>query len=163
MKTWQKIGAALGVGFLFMSMKKSGFASPVRNFDIRDCDPAGCGHYGASRKRNGVSTPGAHNGIDVVVQPGEEVYAPISGTVRTLYVYSGSTAMKGVEIAHGNIKVKLFYVAPEDLDTRDVILRGEFIGYAQDIAGYHNAPSMTPHIHVEVYVDGKIVDPTGYF
>lgn len=50
MTTLQKIGAAIGIGFLFMSFRKGSFASPVKDFDIRDCDPAGCGHYGASRK-----------------------------------------------------------------------------------------------------------------
>lgn len=163
MTSLQKIGAAIAAGFLFFSFRKSGFASPVAGFDIRDCDPHGCGYYGASRKRDGVSVPGAHNGIDVVVQPGEEVYAPISGKVRTLFVYSGFTQMKGIEITSDNMKLKMFYVSPVDLQTGDIIVRGEFVGYAQDIASYHNAASMTPHIHVELYIDGVAVDPTDYF
>ncbi len=163
MKPIHKILVALGIGYLFMSMKKATYKSPVENFKIRGCDPHGCGHFAASRKRNGVSVAGGHNGIDIIVVPDEMIFAPMSGRVRTLYVYSGSTAMKGVEISNGNVKIKMFYVAPQSVSTGSEVLEGDIIGYAQDIASYHNTPSMTPHIHVEVYVDGKLVDPTGYF
>lgn len=162
-----KIGIGLGLGILFMAMKKAKYTSPVRNFKIRDCDPHGCGGYEASRKRNGVSVSDGHNGIDIIVRPGESIVAPMSGKVRTLFVNSGSTDMKGIEISSGNVKMKLFYVAHQNLTTGQTILEGDFIGYAQDVAGYYGTPQMTPqmtpHIHVEVYVNGQIVDPTGYF
>lgn len=158
-----KIGIALAIGYLLLSMKKAAMKSPVKKFEIRDCDPHGCGGYAASRKRNGVSVAGGHNGIDIIAQPGEMVVAPISGKARTLYVYSGSTAMKGIEITNGNVKLKLFYVSTKNIVTGQMVVEGQFIGYAQDIAAYHNTPKMTPHIHAEVYVDGKNVDPSSLF
>lgn len=163
MKLAQKIGLALGIGYLFVSFKRGTLKSPVSNFKIRDCDANGCGHYGASRLRKGISVKGAHKGIDVVVTPGENVYAPISGTVRTLFVNPGSTAMRGIEIKNNNMAMKIFYMVPHELETGETILAGEYMGVAQNVASYYNAPAMTPHIHVELRINGESVDPTGYF
>jgi len=126
---------------------------------IRGCDGSGCGYYGASRKKR------IHKGIDIITNFGEQVFSPISGKVRTLFVYYGSTEMKGVEIKDGNLSVKMFYVNPNNIiTTNDYVFAGALIGYAQDIAAYHNATGiMTQHVHVEIRQNGVLVDPTLYF
>lgn len=157
----------LGIGLaslLFLSFRKKTVAitpkvsisSPVDNLQIRNCDPSGCGHYNAPRGSR------LHNGIDIKAAAGSLVYAPISGKVRALNVYSGSSEMRGIEISNNNVKVKIFYV-DSVLITGDIIKQGDRLGRAQDIAGYHNASGMTPHIHLEVYVNNVIQDPTNYF
>lgn len=156
---------AIGFGALFLfSFRKKAIVisnnitiqSPVDYTEIRPCDAAGCGSFNAPR---GSRT---HNGIDLVVLPNKTIYAPITGTVRPLYVYSSSTEMKGVEITNKNVKVKMFYV-DSPLILNDFVVKGSVIGVSQDIAAYHNSSTMTPHIHVEIYVDNQLTDPTKYF
>lgn len=130
-------------------------SSPVKNPKIRLCDPNGCGAFGSSRGDRD------HNGVDIIAAPNTQINAPISGKIRTLNVYSSSNSMKGLEIENGNIKVKIFYVN-HGLLNGQYVKKGEKIGIAQDIAAYHGTPKMTPHIHLEIYVNNKLIDPTKY-
>jgi hypothetical protein len=153
--------ALFGGSFLFFSFKKKTatsnklLQSPVKNFTVRTCDLAGCGHFGASRGNK------THKGLDIIAQPYSKIYAPISGTIRKLFVYSGSTEMKGLEITNGTIRVKLFYV-DTNLFNGDFIASEEFVGLAQDVASYHNNKTMTPHVHLELFIDNVQVDPKLY-
>jgi len=161
MKTWQII--ILIVFFLFVMVA---FGKP-KNMDkiksitgdkmkIRDCDPAGCGYFGAHRIGH------IHKGIDVIVSPGQKIFAPISGTIRKLWVYPNSNQMRGVEISGGDTGIKIFYL-DSVLATGDKVKSGDYIGIAQDVAAYHHSPDMTPHVHVEVRKNGKLLDPEVYF
>lgn len=136
--------------------KRGTFSSPVSSSMIRGCDPSGCGYYGADRGSK------KHKGIDIVSLPGESVTAPIGGLVRPLIVYDYSPLMKGIEITEGPVKMKIFYLE-SPLKKGDVIKKGQNIGITQDVAGFHNAKSMTNHLHIELYINGKLEDPTNYF
>lgn len=160
-----KILGLTALGLMLFSFRKKtssqansyGFYNPLASvLEIRNCDPAGCGHYNAPRGER------LHKGIDIVVYPGQSIYAPISGTVRRFFAYENNTDIKGIEITNGNTKVKLFYVN-SSLQTGDVIEAQTKIGVAQDIAGYYNSSTMTPHIHTEVLINNQKVDPTNYF
>ncbi len=130
------------------------FKKITDNPTIRDCDPKGCGYFGASR------TGHIHHGVDVIAYAGQSIFAPIMGQVRRLYVYEGSTKMKGIEISNATYSVKLFYLQT-DLKTGDFVTAGDLVGVAQNIAGYYNAENvMTNHVHVEVRKHGKLIDPT---
>ncbi len=122
----------------------------------RGCDPAGCGHYGASRKGH------KHQGLDVKITPGQPVYAPVNGWVRTLRVYAGSDEMKGVEIANSDVSVKIFYMLPH-VTTGQYVYAGQKIGTAQNVAEYYGNPNMTPHLHIEVREKGHLIDPVKIF
>ena len=157
MKKWFTI---LGILSILRVMAKTN--KPDKEFydivpfpQVRPCDPAGCGYFGAPRTNH------THQGVDVVSNVGEPVYAAISGRVRIAYPYRNSREMKGIEVINGDTKVKAFYVDPI-FNTGDYVNAGEIIGYTQDIAGYYNNPNMTNHIHVEVRINNKIVDPTPY-
>lgn len=156
--------ALFGIGsFILFGFKKSKNSFKIlENLRLRNCDLAGCGYYHASRIRNGVSVEGAHNGLDILVTPGENVFAPIDGKVRIFNAYNGTNEIKGVEITKDAIKIKIFYVK-SNLKTGQYIKSDDVIGFAQDIAAYYNSKSMQPHLHVEIYENGVNVNPTKYF
>ena len=132
--------------------------SPVVNPKARDCDLAGCGYFGADRRGHEK-----HKGLDIIALPFTKISAPISGVVRTLFVYENSSETRGIEIANGNIKVKLFYVST-NLTTGQKVKVGDFLGLAQDVAAYHNSlGKMTPHVHMELFINNVAVDPKTYF
>ncbi len=148
------------IGFLIvnrMFAKNINLLSPTgQPFELRGCDPAGCGYFGAPRHGH------IHQGLDIKINPGQTIYAPISGRVRTLYVYPDSREMKGVEISRGRIKVKIFYLEPF-VQNGSYVRAGDIIGKAQNVADYYLNPNMTPHLHVEVRIDGHLIDPEKYF
>ncbi len=121
---------------------------------IRECDPMGCGYYGAKRKGH------VHHGVDVIAQVGEKIYAPITGSVRRLYVYGNSNAMRGIEIKNSKYRVKIFYLN-SNYKTNEFVNQGDVIGVAQNIAAYHHSEGvMTNHVHVEVWKYGVRINPT---
>ncbi len=125
---------------------------------IRECDPAGCGYFGASRD-HGVRT---HKGIDIVVQKGQNVYSPIAGKIRLSYPYDNHK-LKGVEVSgNGNEKIQIFYFNPV-VKNNDIVEKGQFLGKAQSVSEYYNSPNMTDHLHVQMKINNQIVNPTPYF
>lgn len=150
------------VFFLFSSKMPTKLKSPVKKLQIRGCDLAGCGYYGAKRISDGKQR--LHYGIDIIVEAGEVIYAPLSGTIRRFNVYDDSKEMKGYEIKNGDTAVKLMYVNWTDkYPTGSTIKQGEPLSTAQDVAKYYKSSTMTKHIHCEVLINGKKVDPTPYF
>ncbi len=137
--------------------KKELFSITGDKMQIRPCDPAGCGYFGATRTNH------THKGSDVVIVPNSPIYAPVGGTVRKLFVYRNSTKMTGVEISNNDVKIKLFYVDASHLYNGQTVKAGDVVGYAQNVAAYYNNSSMTPHIHVEVRIKGKLINPEEYF
>jgi hypothetical protein len=136
----------------------------------RKCDSAGCGHYGASRKRivNGISVsiPGAHKGVDFVTTLGQQINSPISGKVILIgQAYSDDKRYKTIHIqGEGNcylgIKAKILYVDSK-VSVGSTVTRGQIIGTAQDLTLKYKG--ITNHIHVEVYENGVIQNPTNLF
>lgn len=141
-------------GQLYGSYLNTKFASPLSTALVLRNDTQGLGHFGASRGSR------KHAGIDFVANPGAAVFAPIGGTTRKLQVYSGNPTWTGVAIKNADYEVKLFYVAPlGNLPAR--VQRGERLGSMQNRAAGNS--SMKNHIHVEVWVKGKQVDPASFF
>lgn len=127
---------------------------PVKNPKLRRCDPLGCGHFGASRDGGAR----LHKGLDIVAMPGQAVYAPMSGTVSKFVTSRG---LSGVSISDNkDMSAKVIYVNPKQ--GIDVVSKGDFIGFAQDIRPTYGA-GITNHIHVEAIKNGKNVNPLPMF
>jgi hypothetical protein len=129
-------------------------SSPLSYPLILRNDNQGLGHFGAPRGGR------KHQGIDFLANPGSAIMAPISGIMRPLTVYSTDTRWKGVSIKNNTTEVKIFYIHPLIVNNTHVY-NGTRIGTAQDRASV--SPGMKNHIHVEVYINGKLVDPSPYF
>lgn len=98
----------------------------------------------------------AHEGIDVAAPMGAPIIAPAGGVVRgvTREAGYGNT----FEIDHGNGIVTRFAHC-----SRILVRDGQVVTRAQLIATVGNTGlSIGPHLHYEVHVDGKPVDPLKY-
>ncbi len=129
-------------------------ASPVR---LRGEDAWGSGAFGAPRGDH------AHRGIDIIVAPGDDILSPVDGTfVRIAEPYDNDARFSGVLLRGSgdwsDCEVKLFYFAPRP--GLSLLQAGEKIGVAQDIALRY--PDITCHIHLELWQDGEVVDPTPF-
>lgn len=134
------------------------FSPIVLPSQIIRVDSSGNGNYKASR--NGGTRE--HEGIDILVQKGQTLYAPFDAKLTRVYnVYSGDTKTKGLELISNanNFKIKIMYcVAYPELIGKQV-KAGEAIGYAQAISEKYGG-SMKNHLHVELYQNEILIDPT---
>jgi len=103
-----------------------------------------------------------HAGIDISADEGASIYASEAGVVSAIY----SDPMLGytVELTHeGGIKTRYSNLAntPETtLKVGDKLASGDVIGVVGDTSTSELAEE--PHLHFEVLVDGKKVDPLDY-
>ena len=140
--------------------------SPLKAIIDRGNDPTGFGHFGAKRGDN------KHKGHDIISVPGESVVSMINGTVTKIgYPYGGRAAshLRYVEVTEGEYRIRLMYLEPTALITEgDYVCAGDRVGYASDIAKYHNKGKkkgqalMLNHLHIEIYKNGKLIDPNIY-
>lgn len=94
-----------------------------------------------------------HEGIDVSAPTGTPIVAPATGTV----VFAGSDKGYGmsVEIDHGNgIRTRFAHCSRIAVRTGQRVTRGQLIA-AVGMTGLATAP----HLHYEIHVNGKAVDP----
>lgn len=117
-------------------------------------DVHGAGHFGAPRGNR------KHSGIDFEANPNTPVRSPIGGTTRKLQVYAKDSRWKGVSIKNDTVEVKMFYLNPLT-SLPSTINRGDLVGAMQNRAAIN--PGMKNHLHIEVYIKGKLVDPSNFF
>lgn len=120
----------------------------------RQRDGQGFGHFGAKRIRpHGV---GVHEGIDLVADPGEPLYAPMDGVIIREATYA---SFRGIVIQGSGLwdgyEVKILYA--NGLQCGEV-RAGQLVGFADDIT-LHYGSGMTNHIHVEVRYRGELQSP----
>jgi murein DD-endopeptidase MepM/ murein hydrolase activator NlpD len=109
-----------------------------------------------SRKHPILHVSRPHEGIDVTAPMGAPIVAPASGVVTKARRESGYGNV--VEIDHGNGIVTL-YAHASRIDVR----QGERVTRGQRIAAVGNTGLATgPHLHYEIHVNGKVVDPLTY-
>ena len=97
-----------------------------------------------------------HEGIDVVAPTGTPIVAPATGTV----VFAGNDKGFGlaVEIEHGNgIRTRFAHCSRIAVRAGQRVTRGQLIA-AVGMTGLATAP----HLHYEIHVNGKPVDPLTY-
>lgn len=164
MKTKTVVMTGLLTSALFFLGRKKAKANEIQkitsDFTKRGCDPEGCGHFGASRGSR------KHMGVDIATKKGQAIFSPISGYLnRIAYPYPSDLSYKGIEIigtgVHINLKVKIFYCTPVIKTGNKVVAGVTKVAISQAINEKYN-PKMTNHVHLELYVDGKIVDPIKY-
>jgi murein DD-endopeptidase MepM/ murein hydrolase activator NlpD len=100
---------------------------------------------------------GAHNGIDLVAPKGTPVFAAADGQV----IYSGRIKGYGrvIKLAHGG-GIETLYAHLKSRKTKEgrFVMQGERIGTVGN-----SGRSSGPHLHYEVHVNGRAVDPRKYF
>lgn len=132
---------------------------PLVYIKIRRADDFGSGFFMAKRGKK------PHKGLDLIVIPGENVYAPISGKVTKIgYAYADDLSYRYVQIANSKYRVRLFYV-DACTEVGDFVTAGDNVGTAQDIAKRYTTAkkTMKNHVHIEVYINGQLTDPQNYF
>lgn len=124
---------------------------------LRD-DKQGDGRFGSSRGSR------KHNGLDLVVTPGETIFSPIAGKViRHTMPYDNDSRYSGLHIQDENYLIKIFYMLPS-VKPGQYVTRGQAIGTAQKISTKYGG-GMIDHVHVEVWPGGvePAVDPGPFF
>lgn len=97
-----------------------------------------------------------HNGIDLAVPVGTNVYSSASGTV----IQSGWNGGYGicVSIDHGNgIVARYGHLSEASVTVGQTVSQGEFIGLSGNTGN-----STGPHLHFEMRLNEEVVDPLEY-
>jgi murein DD-endopeptidase MepM/ murein hydrolase activator NlpD len=138
---------------------------PLVKITDRGNDPTGHGHFGASRGSR------KHKGHDIVSIEGESVVSMIKGKVTKLgYAYAEALQFRYVQVENETYKVWLMYVEPsEGIKVGKEVCEGDRVGYCLDVAEYHHNKSprkdglkMIPHLHIQIWKNGVLVDPSDY-
>jgi murein DD-endopeptidase MepM/ murein hydrolase activator NlpD len=110
-------------------------------------------HFSQSRFHPVLHENLPHEGIDVSAPMGAPIVAPAAGRVKSVSNEPGYG--NSFEIDHGNGIVTKFAHC-----SRIIVHVGEFVTRGQLIAAVGNSGLSTgPHLHYEVHVNGKPVDP----
>ena len=97
-----------------------------------------------------------HEGIDVSAPMGAPIVAPAAGTVTLVTQQRGSGNV--LEIDHGNgIVTKYAHCSRIDVRVGQHVKRGQIIANVGS-----TGLSTGPHLHYEIHVHGKVVDPLTY-
>lgn len=99
-----------------------------------------------------------HTGIDFAASIGTPIYATADGTVVKVEVrFSGYGKM--VEIDHGfGYRTRYAHMHDFAVKKGQQVKRGDLIGYVGN-----TGLSTAPHLHYEVFINNKRVDPVHYF
>jgi len=113
-------------------------------------------HFSTSRLHPILHENRPHEGIDVSAPMGAPIVAPASGVVRDVGFVTGFG--NTFEIDHGNGIITRFAHC-----SRIVVRNGQRVSRGQLIATVGNTGlTIGPHLHYEVHVSGKPVDPLRY-
>lgn len=135
----------------------------LKNFlGIRGWDAFGSGAFGASRGTR------KHQGLDLIIQKGDQVISPINGVFnRWALPYASDPKYKGFEILgtgeHAGYALKVFYATPLPSMKKGTTLQAGRtpVATAQDLREKYGS-KMTPHIHVEIRKNGVLINPETY-
>ena len=146
------------------------FTPPNRKGWIeRGVDGQGSGEFDASRGNR------KHKGVDIISNAGDVIVSPIDGYVSKVgyRIYSTKCSyLVGVDITgtgdYEGYKIRLFYVKSDVTEGVDVD-KGDPIGKQQSLNNncypqkYSNGNyTMKNHVHVEVYYNGILKNPSNY-
>ena len=109
--------------------------------------------YGAPRDRNGV--PGEHHGVDYPAPVGTPVFAPRGG--RAFRSYDSPALGKVIQIDHGDgYQSRYLHLSVRSVSAPTTVVAGQQIG----LSGNTGTTSRGPHLHFEIKLNGKYIDPT---
>lgn len=105
----------------------------------------------------GQRKSGFHHGLDIAAPTGTLIYAAKAGTV-TLAGWRSGIYGNTVEIDHGNEEKTVYGHASQIL-----VKKGQRVSQGQAIAKVGGTGNATgPHLHLEIHIGGKVVDPQKY-
>jgi hypothetical protein len=110
-----------------------------------------------------------HDGIDILVQPGDPIFSMIDGVIEKVdYPYASDLSWTGIQIGNDKVRTEIWYMTPNIPSGNLFVREGDLIGTAQDIS--HKYPPtekipgpMTPHIHVRVTLKAFTVIANGRY
>ncbi len=113
-------------------------------------------NFSRSRRHPILHIARPHEGIDVTAPMGAPIVAPASGTIVTVSRERGYGLI--VEIDHGNgIVTKYAHCS------RALVRKGQKVTRGEVIAAVGNSGLSTgPHLHYEIHINGRVVDPLTY-
>jgi murein DD-endopeptidase MepM/ murein hydrolase activator NlpD len=112
--------------------------------------------FSRNRKHPILHVARPHEGIDVTAPMGAPIIAPASGVVKRVARETGYGNV--LEIDHGN-GIVTRYAHCSRIDVRP----GQRVTRGQSIAAVGKTGLSTgPHLHYEIHVNGKVVDPLSY-
>ncbi|MCW3787027.1 M23 family metallopeptidase [Plebeiibacterium sediminum] len=98
-----------------------------------------------------------HEGIDFIANVGTKIFAAADGVVSSARL--SDSFGRVVEIDHGfGITTLYAHMSKFEVKQGQKVKRGEVVGYVGN-----TGLSAGPHLHYEVHVHGKEVDPVNYF
>ena len=101
--------------------------------------------------------PKFHYGIDFTAPKGTEIYVTGDGTVKEVRV--SKTYGRMIVVDHGfGVKTLYAHLSKFDVKVGNKVKRGDVIGYVGN-----TGQSAGDHLHYEVMVNGKKVNPINYF
>ena len=123
--------------------------------EMRECKSKGCGYFGASRGGR------LHKGVDYKATPGQDILAVTDGKIGKIgFPYPNNRHHQYIQIdTSDGYQVREMYVAPAPGIVRGVeVSGGQVIGTYQGLQTLY--PGITPHVHVEIRLGGKLLNPT---
>jgi len=159
--TWIVVGIFSGLALVFLNWLYAKaktanvsdakiFGFPLRKMIIRN-DTAGSGNFWKSRIGR------YHEGIDLLCEKGETVFAPISGMIeRKAYPYGSDKRFEGCVIKNATTEIKLFYMVCSKVGQN--VEKGDIIGVCQAISTKYGE-GMKNHLHIEIRQDNVLINP----
>ena len=142
---------------IFEALEDSSLVRPPMKLPLRDVSFPQVGASIGSRLDPFFKAYVWHEGLDFIVLRGTPVYAAADGEV----ISSGSTKKSGnsVEIRHAGDYVTVY----SHLESRGV-RAGQTVKAGQQIGTVGmSGRSFAPHLHYELRLDGRTLDPVNYF
>lgn len=97
-----------------------------------------------------------HRGLDIVAAGGTEVHAPADGEVVRAMRWGNYGKVVDVDHGHGFV-TRYAHLSRIEVAEGDAIRRGDLLGLVGS-----TGRSTGPHLHYEVFQDGRRVNPWGY-
>lgn len=101
-----------------------------------------------------------HKGVDLGIRVGSPIYSPANGVVISAK-NAGGKCGGFVKIDHGKYETKYCHLSKFDIVSKgDKVIKGQIIGLTGGEKGtIYAGNSRGPHLHYEVLVNGKHVNP----
>jgi murein DD-endopeptidase MepM/ murein hydrolase activator NlpD len=99
-----------------------------------------------------------HSGMDFSAPTGTDIYATADGKVTKITTEKTGYG-KRIEVDHGfGYKTLYAHLSKFNVKKGQKVKRGDVIGFVGNTGG-----STAPHLHYEVHVKGKVVNPHHYY